>query len=95
MKTLKKIAPAIAPHLTHLINTIIKTSTYPEILQVSRITPNIKPDKDPYNIASYRPLNNLSTIDKVIQEHIKISLTNFLDNNNIIQILNTRIMSHH
>ena len=63
MKTIKKLGPCIAPHITHLINSIIIKQIYPEILQISRITPNLKPDKDPYNISSYRPLNNLSTID--------------------------------
>ena len=84
MKTIKKIAPSIGPHLTHLINTIIDTSTYPYILKISCITPNLKPDKDTYDIASYRLLNNLSTVDKIIQKHIKNSLTQFLVLNNII-----------
>ena len=50
------------------------------------ITPNLKPNKDPYNISSYRPLNNLSTIDKIVQEHIKLSRMDFLVNNSIIHL---------
>ena len=64
MKTIKKLGPAITPHLTQLINCIINSQTYPEILQISRITHNSKPEKDPSQISSYIPLNNLSTIDK-------------------------------
>ena len=86
MKVIKKLGLAIAPHLTHLINTIISTQIYPTILQISHITPNLKPEKDPYSISSYRPLNNLSTIDKIVQEHIKLSLMEFLVNNNIIHL---------
>ena len=85
MKVFKKLGPAIAPHLTHLINSIILTQKYPKILQISLITPNLKPKKDPNLISSYRPLNNLSTIDKIVQEHIKLSLTYFLNTPNIIQ----------
>ena len=40
MKTIKKLGPCIAPHITHLINSIIIKQIYPEILQISRITPN-------------------------------------------------------
>ena len=83
-KILKKIGSEIAPHITHLINSIIKTSIYPEIFKISKINPVCKPDKNPNLIESYRPINNLPIIEKLIQEHIKIHLILFLDNNKII-----------
>jgi len=36
------------------------------------------------DIDSFRPINNLSTLDKIIEQHIKINLENYLDINNII-----------
>ena len=84
MKVVKNIDKLIAPHLTHMINCISTSSKYPKILQISRITPNLKQGKDPYDISSYRPLNNLSTIDKIVQQYLKQSLFEFLDINNII-----------
>jgi len=84
IRWLKKLVKNIAPHLCHLINTIHNTQIYPKILKTSRITPNLKPENNPEIINSYRPLNNLSCIEKLVQQHIKSSLISFLDMNEII-----------
>ena len=74
----------IAPHLCHLINSIIRTNIIPECLKISRITPILKPDKLPNDMASYRPINNLPCIEKIIEEHILRNLTSYLEDNNIL-----------
>ena len=84
MRTIKKLTPLISPHLTHLLTTIITTETYPDILKTTRITPTKKPDKPTDNIDSYRPICNLSVIDKILQQYIKDNMTNYLDINDII-----------
>ena len=71
MAVIKKLSPKIVPHITHLITRIIITETYPDILKVTRISPNLKPDKDSYSIDSYHPICNLSVIDKIIQQYLK------------------------
>ena len=89
MRALKLIDTLIAPHLCHLIYSICLTCIYPEILKTSLMSPGLKKGKDPYHISSYRPLNNLSSIDKVIQEYLKLSLIEFLESSDII------IENHH
>ena len=84
MRIIKKLSPCIDPHITHLINAIYTTETYPSILKIDRISPNLKPDKNSENIDSYRPINNLSTIDKIIEEFFKQQINTFIDINNII-----------
>ena len=84
IKVYKKLADKISPHITHLINSIINTSVYPRILKISKITPTIKQDKDPLFADSYRPINNLCTLEKIIEEHIKGHLEAYLDINKII-----------
>ena len=71
MKTIKKLSPLIVPHITHLVNAIINTEIYPSNLKLSRITPILKPDKPADSIESYRPINNLSVIDKIIEQYLK------------------------
>ena len=83
-KIYKKLANRISPHITHLINSIITTSSYPNILKVSKMTPILKPDKDPLLVDSYRPINNLCTLEKIVEEHIKTHLSNHLEVNKII-----------
>ena len=79
------LAYRLGRHIQHLINTRQdKTGTYPDILKLSKITPQKKPDKLTNKIDSYRPINNLCTLDKIIEQYIKTHLDNYLDNNDII-----------
>ena len=84
MKLIKKLTPAIIPHLTHLVNSIILTETYPTILKVSCISPILKPDKISHSIESYRPINNLSAVEKIVEEFLKEQLNEFINENEII-----------
>ena len=84
MKTIKKLGATITPMIRHVINVIIATKDYPTILKIQKITPNLKPDKPPQDTDSYRPINNCSTIDKLVQQYIKDSLTIFFYDNDIL-----------
>ena len=84
MKVIKRINDTISPHLTHLLTRIILTQTYPDILKTMRISPNLKPDKPLKDIDSYRPICNLSCIDKIFQQYIKGHMISHIDINNII-----------
>ena len=84
MKIIKKLCPAIIPHITHLVNSIIYTEIYPTILKVSRISPILKPDKNGEFIDSYCPINNLSAVEKIIEEFLKEQLNEFINENEFI-----------
>ena len=75
MNIIKKLNKKIAPHLTHLYNTITRTAIYPEIIKLNKILPTLKPDKDKFLMESYRPINILHPVDKLYQEHVKIVYT--------------------
>ena len=83
-RILKKIGHRIAPHLTHLINSILNTSIFPDIFKISRILPISKQGKPVNEISSFRPINNLVSIEKIVEEYLKIEITNHLNQNNII-----------
>ena len=89
MNIIKKLNDRISPHITHLFNCIIRSGTYPEIVQISKILPLLKPKKDKFEIESYRPVNVMGPVEKLFQEHIKIHLTEFLSQNGVI------LESHH
>ena len=83
-KTLKQIIKPLLPALLNLVNTSMTTATYPNILKTSRIVPlrkNNKPENDPI---SYRAVNILPSIDKVIDKVICKQLTRHLTSNNLI-----------
>ena len=69
-KFLKKCKIKIAPHITHLINSILITKNFPKIYKISRILPLSKPDLDKNLISSYRPINNLCWVEKLIEAHL-------------------------
>ena len=84
MNVLKKISKQISPHLTHLINRIIITATFPSTFKISKITPQLKPEKNPYIIDSYRPIHNMASLEKVVEHYIKQQLTSHFEHNKII-----------
>ena len=81
---IKGISDVIAPHITHLINSIIRTGTVPKAFKTSRITPISKSSKPPNLISSFRPLNNLICLNKVFEHYYLSHLNKFLSDNNII-----------
>ena len=84
MKMLKKTINIMAPLITHLTNQIIINKEFPQIFKIDRITPKHKKGKPIYTIGSFRPLNNLCTIEKIIEEYIIGHLELFLFSNKII-----------
>ena len=79
MRIIKRLSPEISPHLMHLINSIINTSTFPNILKVQKIMPTLKADKVVNDIDSYCPINNLSIIEKIVEQYIKDCLNEFCE----------------
>ena len=65
---------------------MIRKAIYPHIFKLQRITPLCKPYKDPLNIASYRPINNLISLAKLFDAHILECIITFLDQNEMIKI---------
>ena len=81
---IKKIPRVCAPLMCHLFNNILRTSTFPKILKRSRILPLKKPGKEHLLLNSYRPINNLSVIDKIIEELLRSQLDKYFEENQIL-----------
>ena len=71
--------------LTHGINMMIRKEVFPKVLKISRITPIMKPKKNPMMAESYRPISNLQTFEKVAEEVLKKRIVDYLETNNIIR----------
>ena len=83
-RILKMLKKELSPLLVHLFNSIILTSTFPKIFKLSRIMPSLKLGKNPLDISSYRPLNNLISIEKLFESYWMENINIFLFENNII-----------
>ena len=83
-KILKKIPQISAILMTHSINTIIRASKFPEVYKITKIVPICKPKKSKFELPSYRPIANLTVFEKIVEQHVKEQLVNYLTENNII-----------
>merc|ERR1711954_533440 len=84
MYILKQIPQLSAIALTHIINTIIRTGIFPDCMKISRVIPILKPKKDKNLLRSYRPINNMNVIEKIIEQVLKKQLTKYIEDNNIL-----------
>ena len=66
-KTLKKCVDVISPHIMHMINTIVRTSIFPQCFKVTKIIPILKSGKPADHIDSYRPIKCLPTLEKLLE----------------------------
>ena len=60
-----------------------------------KITPTLKPDKSANLIDSYRPINNLSSLEKLVEQHLKNCIIDHLEANNIILPNHHSSLKHH
>ena len=83
--TVKLVADIITPALTHVINLSIASNTFPAIYKWSKVTPLLKkPTLDPILPASYRPVNQLASLSKILERCVFRQLVEYLEANNLL-----------
>ena len=80
---LKMVAEDIAPAITKIINLSVKASRFPKIYKHSKIIPLLKPKKPPLECKSYRPVNQLVSLSKLVERAIFTQLVEYLEENNL------------
>ena len=84
MKLLKDAGESINTHLLFLVNKIIETEEYPKELKLTKIVPIKKPEEDPKNAASWRPINIVPSLSKIVEKSLLLQITKYLNENKII-----------
>ena len=84
MKSVEEMPQAMALFITHLFNSIIDSGKFPDALKITKVLPLKKAGKDSLEPNSYRPIANLCTAKKIVEELLKRQLEDFIDVNNII-----------
>ena len=84
MKTVKDHLKSIEPALLNIVNTSISTNTFPSNLKTQLIYPALKPDKDSTKPLSFRPINVIETIAKIIETVVKEQTMKYLIDNELI-----------
>ena len=81
LKTLKNLQPTIDQALLNIINTTFGTAKYPNCLKTAKVIPLLKEGKPPTDPLSYRGVNILPAIGKIIDSMIKNQITQHLETN--------------
>ena len=84
MNIIKKLDNYIIPQIQIIINSVIRSGVFPDIFKTTCIIPVSKPGKPLDDIDSYRPINNLCTLEKIIEAWISTCLIDWSNTNNII-----------
>ena len=83
-KTLKKLTKSTEAILLHLINTSIETQIYPNILKEAKIIPLLKHDKVKTDPLSYKGINLLPSIGKIMDKVTASQITKYLTQHKLI-----------
>merc|ERR1711954_149445 len=83
-KIVKELKEYLSVALKHLTNTIYTTGKYPDILKIARVLPLKKKGKPSDDMNSFRPINNLCPLDKIVEETLRKRIDKHLTNNKVI-----------
>ena len=83
MKTLKTYQTQLEPLLLNMLNRIILTQNFPQTLKTSKIIPIIKVNKDPLLSLSWRPINLLPALSKIVEKTLLQQILKHMDSNKL------------
>ena len=84
IRLLRKIKAPLLPAIQHLVNLTITSTIYPEILKQTKIIPLLKKGKDQTCTKSYRGVNLIPSLAKVIDRTLLIQLLKHIQDNQLI-----------
>lgn len=82
------------PIITKIINTSILTSTYPDLWQIALVRPLPKKD-NVVQLKDLRPISILPCMSKLLERVVCNQLTQFLESNNVLPLLQSGFRKHH
>jgi hypothetical protein len=84
MSFIKNNQVVLEPLILSIINITINTSIYPDQLKISRIIPILKKGKAKTNARSFRPINILPSVSKILEKLLANLINDHLERNHLI-----------
>ena len=84
LRTIKQIYPIFKKSILNLINTTINTGEYPQSLKCAKIIPILKQNKPENDPLSYRCVNILPSLAKIIDRTLNIQIIKHLTQNKLL-----------
>lgn len=91
---LKLSLPYTVDSLTYIFNLCIQRNTFPQALKKAKVIPLPK-SKNTSDVSNYRPISLLSVLSKLLERHIHINLTKYMDRLALFHPLQSGFRSNH
>ena len=75
----KMVAEQIKMPLRDIIHEMILEQHFPERAKIANVTPGLKPGKDRFSKASYRPISLISIFSKILERYIQNKISEHID----------------
>ena len=85
MNTIKEARLPLEPLFLHLVNQVIKTSTYPQRFKVTKVIPIPKDETEKNNIDGWRPINIVPAVAKIIEKCLLKQMLKYLEDTKLIK----------
>ncbi|KAA0724041.1 putative RNA-directed DNA polymerase from transposon X-element [Triplophysa tibetana] len=93
---LKELLPAAIEPICNIINSSINLGHVPGPFKLAVIKPLIKkPNLDPNELGSYRPISNLPYLSKILEKVVSTQLCTFLQNNDMHEKFQSGFRPYH
>jgi hypothetical protein len=94
IKFLRMLLPYIMPHITHIFNTILTSSTFPLTWKTSKVLPLAK-KADPGSLSDYRPISVLPALSKAMEIIMKRQIIGHVENFGLLNRFQSGFRKHH
>ena len=95
-RLLKDSADILAPFLVELFNRSLSLGVVPTLFKAAYITPLLKkPDMNPAEAKSYRPISNLSVLSKLLERLVAHQLLDYLNSSRLMPDLQSAYRANH
>ena len=93
---LRECIDVILPYLTAMVNTSLRCSCLTASQKMTVVTPLLKKASlEPHELKNYRPVSNLSFVSKLVERVAVKQLSDYLETNELLPLLQSAYRSHH
>ena len=84
IRSIKQAQAELEPIILHLVNSTIRTKTFPTPLKIAKVVPVEKLNKDKSSSDGWRPVNVVAAISKIIERVYLKQILEHLSRNNLV-----------